>query len=91
MTNQTPPVKVAFIIDNEVVEILHTDERLSAIFLSNPVVKDVTGMLVENGGDVHLGAAYDPETDAYTRNGMIEITDPSTFPDVTDAVVAQVD
>jgi hypothetical protein len=28
-----PPNKVAFIIDNEVVDIIHTDDRLAAIFL----------------------------------------------------------
>lgn len=81
MTNQTPPVKVAFIIDNEVVDILHTDERLSSILLSNPVMKDVTGMLVENGGSVHLGAVYDPETDSYIKEDIIELAEPVHFTD----------
>ena len=39
---QLPPIKIAFIIDNKVVEILNTDERLSAVFLSNPLILDVT-------------------------------------------------
>lgn len=38
-----PPVKIAFVIDDEVIDILHTDDRLAAIFLSNPEVLDVTG------------------------------------------------
>jgi hypothetical protein len=76
MTNQLPPVKVAFILDNEVVDILHTDERLSAILLSNPIIKDVTGMLIEDGGNVHLGSNYDPETELFTKNDIVEIAEP---------------
>lgn len=41
---QNPPIKVAFVIDGEVVDVLHTDERLAAIFLSNPTVIDVTSI-----------------------------------------------
>ena len=36
------PNKIAFIIDNVVVDVLHTDERLAAIFLSHPLVLDIT-------------------------------------------------
>lgn len=46
MNNETPalpPVKIAFVIDGTVVDVLHTDDRLGAIFLSNPEVIDVTG------------------------------------------------
>jgi hypothetical protein len=78
MTNQLPPVKVAFILDNEIVDILHTDERLSAILLSNPVIKEVTGMLLEDGGNVHLGGIYDPNTDTFIKNDAVEIGQPLT-------------
>ena len=45
MTNQNvPPNKIAFIIDGEVVDVLHTDDRLAAIFLSDPKVVDVTSI-----------------------------------------------
>jgi hypothetical protein len=37
-----PPIKVAFIIDGLLVDILHTDDRLAAIFLSEPKVVDVS-------------------------------------------------
>ena len=42
---QLPPIKIAFIIDGEVVDVLHTDERLGSIFLSQPVILDVTDIL----------------------------------------------
>lgn len=62
---ETPPIKLAFIIDNEVADILHTDERLSAIFLSNPTVIDITEKLNNNLGAVTPGMIYNPETDEY--------------------------
>lgn len=37
-----PPVKLAFIIDGKVLDMLHTDDRLAAIFLSEPTIIDVT-------------------------------------------------
>lgn len=63
---------IAYIIDNEVVEILHTDERLSAIFLSNPVVKDITEQMSNPDENIWLGATYNPETDTYTNPAEIE-------------------
>jgi hypothetical protein len=58
-----PPVKIAFIIDNVIVDVIHTDERLAAIFLSNPVIKDITA---ENGEQIAFtGWVYNPETDTY--------------------------
>lgn len=64
MTEQPaiPPIKIAFILDGEIVDILHTDERLGAIFLSNPVIIDVTGNMVENGGIASIGTGYNYET-----------------------------
>lgn len=61
-----PPIKIAFVIDNEVLDILHTDERLAAILLSNPVIIDVTDNLYENGGKVQLGSTYDPDTKEFS-------------------------
>lgn len=37
-----PPIKIAFILDGVVQDVLHTDERLAAIFLSQPLVVDVS-------------------------------------------------
>lgn len=50
------PFKVAFVIDGEVVDILHTDERLAAIFLSNPTIVDATEQFSQG---VAIGWNYD--------------------------------
>ena len=70
MSNAIPPIKLAFIIDNEVVDILHTDERLAAIFLSNPIVVDVTG--TDGSVIAVVGSGYDPETGAFTAPVIAE-------------------
>lgn len=57
-----PPNKIAFIIDNEVVDIIHTDDRLAAIFLSEPLMVDVTD--VEGG--VLISSTYDSKTGKFT-------------------------
>lgn len=59
-----PPVRLAFIIDNNVVDVLHTDERLAAIFLSNPVVIDITEY--ENTETISIDSIYDPSTGQFT-------------------------
>lgn len=54
---QLPPVKLAFVLDGKVVDIIHTDDRFAAIFLSNPLVIDVTpteGQEIE----AHLNDGY---------------------------------
>jgi len=62
--HEMPPVKVAFIIDNIVADVIHTDNRLAAIFLSNPVVMDVTDH--EDVNSITTNATYDPETQTFT-------------------------
>lgn len=58
MTENTPlpPIRLAFVLDGRVQEILNTDTRLAAIFLSDPIVIDTTGMQVK------LLSKYNPET-----------------------------
>lgn len=58
---EMPPVKLAFVIDGQVVDIIHTDERFASIFLSQPLVLDVTP---EEGKEleVHVGDGYDNGT-----------------------------
>jgi hypothetical protein len=65
------PVKVAFIIDNVVADVLHTDERLAAIFLSNPVVIDITNLDIADS--IRTNSEYDPTTNTFTP--AEEITD----------------
>ena len=55
---EQPPIKLAFILDGEVADILHTDERLAAIFLSNPIVLDVTEKITEDPNSVRPGMGY---------------------------------
>ena len=56
-----PPVKVGFIIDGVVVDVLHTDERLAAIFLSDPVIVNVTDWYADpaNAGMNLVDATFD--------------------------------
>ena len=66
MEHQLPPIKVAFIIDNRVVDIVHTDERLGAIFLSNPIMIDVTDIVQSNNSTVFIDSKYDESTNTFT-------------------------
>ena len=63
---ELPPFKVAFIINNEIVDVLHTDDRLSAIFLSNPVMVDVTDIYATAPEKLVNGSVYNPETKTFT-------------------------
>lgn len=62
------PVKILFIIDNEVVDVLHTDNRMGAILLSEPLILDVSE---ENFTEknIHVGAIYDPKTGTFSTKG----------------------
>ena len=71
--NTLPPVKVAFVIDGVIVDILHTDERLSNILLANPTVINVTGT---DGEPEHLpGDLYDSATGTFTKMTFIDSAD----------------
>lgn len=70
ITPSQPPlsVKLAFVIDNQVADILHTDERLGAIFLSEPLIIDISDKIDENGiVQVQVNASYNPETQQFTN------------------------
>lgn len=62
-TMEMPPIKVAFVIDNTIVDILHTDRRLADIFLSNAVILDITSS-TEN---VEAGWIYNSETGQFSN------------------------
>lgn len=61
-----PPIKVAMIIDNQVVDILRTDNRLAAILLSEPLLLDVTS------SEVVVGDVYDPDTGTFGKPELAE-------------------
>jgi hypothetical protein len=58
MSNDLPPYKLAFIIDNNVVELFYTDSRMAAILLSDPIIVDITEM----PSNIQQGSQYIPET-----------------------------
>lgn len=62
-----PPVKVAFVIDGEVVDILHTDSRLGAIFLSEPLIIDVTDIVDKEHPTEFIGKLYNAETKEFVE------------------------
>ena len=68
MTTETPrvlpPNIVAYVIDNQVVQIIHLDERMAAIVLSEPLAIDVTELGKQG---VRQGDIYDPETGTFSR------------------------
>jgi len=68
MTTETPrvipPNIVAYVLDNEVVQTIHLDERMAAIVLSEPLVIDVTELGKQG---VRNGDIYDPETGTFSR------------------------
>lgn len=65
-----PPNKLAFVIDGGVVDVLHTDDRLASIFLSQPTVVDVTSLYQENEEGFNIVAwKYNSETNEFTSPG----------------------
>jgi hypothetical protein len=61
-TPTPPPIKIAFILDGKVADILHTDERLASIFLSNPTIVDVTDFIAQNENIGFIDATWDEAT-----------------------------
>lgn len=57
-----PPIKIAFILDGVVQDVLHTDERLAAIFLSQPIIVDVSHEYEDDPTKNLTNYAYDGET-----------------------------
>jgi hypothetical protein len=70
--HELPPIKVAFIIDGTVVDVLHADERLGAILLSEPVVLNVTDWFAEHPGESLVNASYDGTTFT-TVPGVVQV------------------
>jgi hypothetical protein len=62
-----PPYKVAFIIDGKVEDIIHTEDRLAAIMLSNPIIVDVTDIWEGHGGPNMVGMFYTEADGTFSR------------------------
>lgn len=61
-TPDLPPAKIAFVIDGVVADVLHTDDRLAAIFLSEPTIVDATEWFAANPSTNLVNATYDGTT-----------------------------
>lgn len=59
------PVRLAIVLDNVVQDCINTDERLAAIFLSNPTIIDITDK--ENQHRISVGSEYNPENGEFTE------------------------
>lgn len=73
MENARPPLnKIAFVIDSVIVDILHTDDRLAAIMLSEPKIIDVSDHVDENGNFVLMPGMKYNEDGTFSLDGLNE-------------------
>lgn len=56
-----PPVKIAFVIDGKVVDVIHTEERMAAILLSEPQIVEATDWVNAHPGELLIGYNFDGE------------------------------
>lgn len=59
------PARIAFIIDGVVQDVLNTDDRLAAIFLSQPKVVDVSE--ISESEFITSGYTYDEASNTFTK------------------------
>lgn len=64
---QTPPNAIAFILDNTVQDIIHVDDRLAAILLSEPIILSVNDRTTGEEDPIKIGTIYSPENDTFTK------------------------
>lgn len=68
---QTPPsifmlpYHIAFVINGVVEEIMHVDERMASVLLSNPTIKQVD---LPTAGGPDIGWFYNAETNSFSTN-----------------------
>ena len=62
-----PANKLAMVIDGEVVDILHLDNRIAAILLSEPKIIDISELYAADNNSVRVGSKYDEETKEFTN------------------------
>jgi hypothetical protein len=56
---------IAFVVDDEVADIIFTDDRLSAIFLSQPKMVEITSIMADPLLHPATGWGYDSETNSF--------------------------
>ena len=64
-----PSIKVALVLDEVILDVLHVDERLGAILLSNPLIIDVTKVFekMPEKASKLINARYNEKTDVITH------------------------
>ena len=88
-TPSLPPVKIAFVIDGVVADVLHTDDRLAAIFLSQPTIVDVSEFVLENPDVQLVNATYDGTTFTPASDISVQDADAQAIADAIDAAAAE--
>jgi hypothetical protein len=80
MTEMT--ARIAFIIDGVVQDVLNTDNRLAALFLSQPQLVDVTE--VAGSELITYGYTYNQELNTFTAPPLPDTLPPSIVPPGSD-------
>jgi hypothetical protein len=60
------PIKLVFVIDGRVQDLLGTQDRLAAILLSEPLVLDVSELIKDPSNNIQMNAKYDYTTGKFT-------------------------
>ena len=79
------PARIAFIIDGVVADVLNTDDRLAAIFLSQPKVVDVTE--ISESEFITSGYLYNEESNTFTRWAVEATPGPVTDTELPEAPI----
>jgi hypothetical protein len=60
------PVKLVFVLDGRVQDLLGTQDRLGAILLSEPLVIDVSDLIKDPSNNIQMNSKYDYETGKFS-------------------------
>ena len=66
-----PAKKIAFVIDDQIVEVLHTNEALGAILLSNPTIIDMSSVYGDVTNNAGIGWVYNLEDNSIIGNNIL--------------------
>jgi hypothetical protein len=56
---------IAFVVDDEIAEIIFTDDRLAAVFLSDPTIIEITSLMSDPLLHPATGWGYDSDTNSF--------------------------
>jgi hypothetical protein len=65
-----PAKKIAFVIDDQIVEVLHTNETLGAILLSNPTIVDISSVYGDVTNNPGIGWIHNLEDNSIVGNNI---------------------